>query len=208
MPAMNGGFTAICDSGANVECTPEELQQFSVMGSLYMEKVYGINNPKVALLNVGVESNKGDELHKEAYKLLESTPGINFVGNMESRDVLTGKYDLVVCDGFSGNVLVKSTEGACLEMLKRLKKDINSHFINKIGAFFLRKMFMQEKEFLNYQNYGGSVLLGTKKIIVKGHGSSKEKAIEACIEQAYKMESSGFSQAIEESLCALPSAII
>ncbi len=208
MPAMNGGFTAICDSGANVECTPEELQQFSVMGSLYMEKVYGINNPKVALLNVGVESNKGDELHKEAYKLLESTPGINFVGNMESRDVLTGKYDLVVCDGFSGNVLVKSTEGACLEMLKRLKKDINSRFINKIGAFFLRKMFMQEKEFLNYQNYGGSVLLGTKKIIVKGHGSSKEKAIEACIEQAYKMESSGFSQAIEESLCALPSARI
>lgn len=206
LPTMNGGIVGVCDSGANVECTPEHLLQFAVMSSLYLEKVYGIKSPRVALLNVGVEAEKGDELRKETYKLLSETEGINFCGNMESRDLLSGKYDLVVCDGFSGNVLIKSTEGACLEMLKKLKKDIKSSFINMIGAAFLKGMFMKEKEFMNYENYGGSIMLGTKKIIVKGHGSSKARGIAKCIEQAYKTDVGGLTDSINDILCTLPGA--
>lgn len=200
LPTMNGGIVGVCDSGANVDITPDYLVQFALMGSLYLEKVYGIERPRVALLNIGVEAEKGDDLRKKAYGLLSENPDINFVGNMESRDLLSGKFDLVVCDGFAGNVLIKSTEGACLEMLKKLKKDISSRVINKIGALFLYKMFKEEKEFMNYQNYGGSVLLGTSKVVVKGHGSSKETAVAKCIEQAYRMETGALSGAIEDAI--------
>ena len=150
----------ICDSGANVEVTPDHLRQFAIMSSLYLENVYNVQNPRIALLNVGKEAEKGDDLRKEAYKLLETTENINFVGNMESRDLLSGNYDAVVCDGFSGNVLVKTTEGTALELLKKIKKDIFSRTIYKIGALLMKRMFAEEKEFMNYQNYGGSVLLG------------------------------------------------
>ncbi|MCR5140129.1 MAG: hypothetical protein K6B45_08215, partial [Bacteroidaceae bacterium] len=119
-------------------------------------------------------------------------------GNMESRDLLSGSYDVVVCDGFSGNVLVKTTEGTAIELLKKLKKDIYSRGIYKLGALLMKRMFMEEKEFMNYQNYGGSVLLGTSKTVVKGHGSSKAIAVEKCIEQAYKMEVSALSSKMEE----------
>lgn len=200
LPTMNGGVVGICDSGANVDITADYLQQYAIMASAYLASVYGIEAPRVALLNVGTEETKGDDLRKTAYPLLAATKGINFVGNMESRDLLTGKYDVVVCDGFSGNVLVKSTEGACLEMLKLLKRDISSSILNKIGALFMYRMFMKEKEFMNYQNYGGSILLGCAKTIVKGHGSSNARAIEKCIEQAYKTETGGLSERIEKAL--------
>ena len=201
LPAMNGGIVGICDSGANVEVTPDHLRQFAIMASLYMENVYGVSRPRVALLNVGKEAEKGDELRQTAYKLLQETSEINFVGNMESRDLLSGSYDVVVCDGFSGNVLIKSTEGAALELLKKLKKDIYSRFIYKVGAALMGRMFKEEKEFMNYQNYGGSVLLGTSKVVVKGHGSSKAVAVEKCIEQAYRMQVSALSAKIEEVIC-------
>ena len=134
---------------------------------------------------MGKEAEKGDDLRRETYQLLQQTPSVNFVGNMESRDLLSGRYDVVVADGFSGNVLVKTTEGTALELLKKLKKDIFSRWIYKLGAWLMKRMFMEEKEFMNYQNYGGSVLLGTSKVVVKGHGSSKAVAVEKCIEQAY-----------------------
>lgn len=186
LPTMNGKIVGVCDSGANIETTPEQLRQYAVMGSDYLKKAYGIENPKVALLNVGTEEEKGDDLRREAYKLLIEEPNVNFVGNMESRDLLSGKYDLIVCDGFSGNVLIKSTEGACLEMLKRLKNDIKSSFLSKIGALFMLGTFKKEKKFMDYRNYGGSVLLGLEKVVVKGHGSSNGIAVYKCIEQAYK----------------------
>lgn len=198
LPTMNGGVVGICDSGANVEVSPDHLRQFAIMSSLYMEQVYGIHQPRVALLNVGKEAEKGDEIRQKAYQLLSETPEVNFVGNMESRDLLSGNYDVVVCDGFSGNVLVKTTEGTALELLKKLKKDIYSRGIYKLGALLMKRMFMEEKEFMNYQNYGGSVLLGTSKTVVKGHGSSKATAVEKCIEQAYKMEVNSLSSKMEE----------
>ena len=200
LPTMDGGVVGICDSGANVEVQPDMLRQFAVMGSIYMETVYGVKNPRVALLNVGVEAEKGDALRQETYKLLQETENLNFVGNMESRDLLSGKYDLVVCDGFSGNVLVKTTEGTALELLKKLKKSIFSRTIYKIGALFMKKMFADMKAFMDYQNYGGSVLIGTSKVVVKGHGSSKARAIEKCIEQAYRMETGSIGPRIETEL--------
>lgn len=202
LPTMNGGIVGICDSGANVDVLPDQLLDFAIMGSRYLENVYGIESPRVALLNVGTETEKGDYLRKEAYPLLLASGEINFVGNMESRDLLSGNYDLIVCDGFSGNVLVKTTEGTALELLKKLKKDIYSRLIYKIGAALMKKMFMEEKEFMNYQNYGGSVLLGTEKIVVKGHGSSNATAVKKCIDQAYLMAQSELNSKIAASVAA------
>ncbi len=200
LPTMNGGIVGICDSGANPEATAVHLRQFAIMASLYMENVYGVKQPRTALLNVGKEPEKGDDIRRETYQLLQETPSVNFVGNMESRDLLSGAYDLVVADGFSGNVLVKTTEGTAVELLKKLKKDIYSRSLYKLGALLMKKMFMEEKEFMNYQNYGGSVLLGTEKVVVKGHGSSKAVAVEKCIEQAYRMETSHLSAKIEAEI--------
>ena len=200
LPTMSGGIVGVTDSGANVNVNTDMLLQFAIMGSNYLKGAFGIENPRVALLNVGVETEKGDDLRKAAYPMFKECKLINFVGNMESRDLLSGNYDLVVCDGFSGNVLVKSTEGACLEMLKMLKRDIYSKLKYKIGAAFMKSMFKKEKDFMNYQNYGGSVLLGTEKIVVKGHGSSNATAVEKCIEQAYRMQASGLNETIREAL--------
>lgn len=200
LPTMKGGIVGICDSGANVEVTSDYLKQFAIMASLYLENVYDVPNPRIALLNVGLEAEKGDTIRREAYEKLSALNCINFVGNMESRDLLSGSYDAVVCDGFSGNVLVKTTEGTAIELLKKVKETIFSRTIYKIGALFQKKMFADLKAFMNYQNYGGSVLLGTRKVVVKGHGSSKAVAVEKCIEQAYRMEASSLSAKIEAAL--------
>ena len=203
LPTMDGGIVGICDSGANVDITPEMLLHQAILGSAYLKHVYGVDDPRVAMLNIGVESEKGDDLRKTAYPMLKACESINFVGNMESRDLLSGRYDLVVCDVFSGNVLVKTTEGTALELLKKLKKDIYSKTVYKLGALLMKKMFMEEKEFMNYHNYGGSVLLGCEKTIVKGHGSSDAKAVSICIDQAYKMSAGAMNREIEQALAAL-----
>ena len=200
LPTMKGGIVGICDSGANVSVDAAMLRQFAVMSSIYMSGVYGIENPRVALLNVGKEAEKGDDIRQEAYRLLSDTEGLNFVGNMESRDLLSGSYDVVVCDGFSGNVLVKTTEGTALELLGKVKESIFSNWKYKLGALFQKKMFADLKNFMNYQNYGGSVLIGTTKVVVKGHGSSKAVAVEKCIEQAYRMEAGEVGPKIEKEL--------
>lgn len=206
LPTMAGGIVGVSDSGANVDITPDYLQQYAVMASLYLKKVYGIENPRVGLLNIGTEDTKGDDLRKSAYPLLQSTEGINFVGNMEARELLSGNFDLCVCDGFSGNVLIKSVEGTSLGLLKKLKKDISSSIINKIGALFMYRMFMQEKEYMNYQNYGGSILLGTAKTVVKGHGSSNARAVEKCIEQVYRTETGSLIKETEAAIASLSAA--
>lgn len=202
LPTMTGGIVGVCDSGANVDVNVKLLTQFALMGSLYLESAYGIEKPRVALLNIGAEAEKGDALRKEAYPVLQNLEGIHFVGNMESRDLLGGKYDLVVCDGFSGNVLIKSTEGACLEMLKKLKKDIYSRPIYKLGALLMKRMFDEEKRFMDYRSYGGSVLLGCKKLIVKGHGSSNADAVKACLMQAYRMQDANLTEKIKAAIGA------
>ncbi len=200
LPTMKGGVVGVCDSGANVDVTPEMLRQFAVMASLYLECAFGVNSPRVALLNIGVEDTKGDELRKTAYPVLAAEKRINFAGNMEARELLSGDHDLVVTDGFAGNVLIKSTEGACLEMLKKLKRDIYSRPIYKLGALLMKRMFDEERRFMDYRNYGGSVLLGCKKLVVKGHGSSNAASVEKCIEQAVRMHEAGLIERIAQAL--------
>lgn len=202
LPTMKQSIVGICDSGANVDCDPLWLQQFAVMGSMYLQKAYGVEKPRVALLNVGVEEEKGDTLRKETYALLKDTPAINFVGNMEARDLLSGDVDLVVCDGFSGNVLLKSTEGACLELMRLLKKSMMSSFKSKIGALLIKKKMYEVKDMMDYNNYGGAVLLGTAKTIIKGHGSSNGEAVYNCIKQAYNMEKNNLCKAISDEYSA------
>lgn len=193
-------IVAICDSGANVDCDPLHLQQFAVMGSLYLQKAFGVQNPRVAMLNIGVEEEKGDALRKETYQLLQKTPSINFVGNMESRDLLTGDFDLIVCDGFAGNVLLKSTEGACMELMRLLKRSMISSFKSKIGALLIKKKMYEIKDLMDYNNYGGAVLLGAAKTVVKGHGSSNDVAVYNCIKQAYNMEKNHLIEAIASEI--------
>ena len=203
LPTMSGGIVGICDSGANVDVTAEMLLQQAIIGSAYLHHAFGIDSPRVALLNVGTESEKGDALRKEAYPMLKACESINFVGNMESRDLLSGSYDLVVCDGFSGNVLAKTAEGTAMELLKKLKTEIFKKTKYKIGAMLMKQLFADLKEFMNYQNYGGAVLLGCEKTIVKGHGSSNAKAIEVCVNQAYKMAGGAMNAEIEAALATL-----
>lgn len=200
MPNMYGGIVGICDSGATVDCPPEMLRQFAVMGSIYLQSAFGIENPRAGLLNVGTEAEKGDKLRKEVYPLLEAEPNINFAGNVEGRDLLSGKVDLFVCDGFSGNVLIKTMEGSVMETMKMLKKSIYSSWKYKLGAALQKKMFTELKEFMNYQNYGGSVILGARKTVVKGHGSSNARAIQVCIEQVCHAENGKMNEKITKAL--------
>ena len=193
-------IVSICDGGANVDCAPLYLQQFAIMGSLYLQKAFGIEKPRVALLNIGVEEEKGDALTKEAYELLKNTPNVNFAGNMEARDLLTGEFDLVVCDGFAGNVLLKTAEGTCIELMRLIKNKMKSSLKSKIGALLVKSKLYEIKDLMDYNNYGGAVLLGASKTVVKGHGSSNEAAIYNCIKQAYTMEKNELVTAIANEI--------
>ena len=199
LPTVTGGQVSICDCGANMDCKPEYLEQFAVMGSAYLN-LFGKKKPRVALLNVGTEDHKGDTRSKEAFALLKENKHINFVGNMEARDLLSGDYDLVVTDGFAGNVLLKSTEGAIKGLLKVMKTEIKSHLSSKIGALFMRKTFKNIKKKFNYSEQGGAVLLGCKKLVVKAHGSSKSASICECVNQMYNMAKGKLIDKISKNL--------
>lgn len=196
---LEGGLVCICDSGANMDCKPEYLDQFATMASIYMSTL-GVKKPRVALLNVGVEEHKGDTRSKEAYALLKANPHINFVGNMEARELMSGDYDVVVTDGFAGNVLLKSTEGAMKGLLKTLKAEIKARPMSKFGALFMKKTFKNLKDRFDYSSQGGAVLLGCQKLLVKGHGSSSAESICACIEQVYNMHKGKLVQKITSSI--------
>lgn len=193
------GMVALTDSGANVDCKPINLAHFAIMGSAYLKCVYGINSPRVALLNIGTEEKKGNDLLHETYPIFKNLP-INFVGNMEGRDLLSGNVDLVVADGFAGNVLLKSTEGAVLNLLKLLKTDIKSHTSSKIGALFMKGTFGRIKKRMDYNNRAGAVLLGCKKLVVKSHGSSKRESIYQSILLAYNMDKVNLCKVIEDEI--------
>ncbi len=200
LPTINGGKVAIIDCGANMDSKPINLCHFALMGSAYLKKVFGIENPRVALLSVGVEDEKGNELVKSTFPILKEMKNINFVGNMESRDLLSGNYDLIVTDGFAGNVLLKSTEGAILNLLKLIKKEIKSRTLSKIGYLFMKKSFDNLKSVLDYNDKGGAVLLGCKKLVVKSHGSSGEDSICASILQVVDMHKAEVCKVIEEEI--------
>ena len=194
--------TVLIDAGANTECTPEFLMQFGCMGSLYAQKALGIERPRVALLNNGAEEEKGDELHKNAYVLLKKADEnglIHFTGNIEGRDVLTGA-DVIVADGFSGNVLLKGIEGTASYMAHMMKDMFKRNFLSKIGYLFCKKGANEIRKTMDYREIGGSMLVGLNKPVIKAHGSSDALAIMGAVKQAMTAVESGFCEEIRANV--------
>ena len=204
MPNKAGGKTVIVDCGANAECTPEFLLQFGLVGSLHAKKTYGIENPKVGLLNIGTEDSKGTPLQKQAYALLKTAGEqglINFVGNVEARDVPLGAVDVVVCDGFSGNVLLKSIEGTAMFMGSMMKHKIfKRNLLSKIGYLFCKPGVDEGMKMLDYREIGGTEFLGIRKPVIKAHGSSDAVAFRNAVRQAQVAASGDISEELEQRL--------
>ncbi len=204
-PALGGlipspdGHYMLMDMGANAECRPEMLAQFGIMASVYLEKVEGIENPKIGLLNIGVEDTKGDELRVEAYKLLQQAP-INFVGNIESREMPKGVCDAVIADGYTGNIALKLIEGTSITLFKMVKKALYKNLINKIAALILKKDLYALKSMMDSSEVGGAPLLGVSKPVIKAHGSSDAKAIKNAIRQAITFTKKNVIETISENL--------
>lgn len=204
MPNGKGYFLLI-DSGANVDCKPEYLRQFAIMGDIYMRRVQGMKEPRVGLLNIGAESEKGNQLTKETYPLLENAP-VHFVGNVEGRDVTNDVADVIVADGFAGNLILKFMEGMAGTLLGIIKKELLSDFRGKLGALIAKPAFKRVKKLMDYTEVGGAPLLGVKGAVVKAHGSSNGHAIACAIRQAAVMARTGVAQTIEETLKTMPQA--
>ena len=209
MPNKAGGKTVILDCGANAECTAEFLLQFGLVGSLHAKKALGVANPKVGLLNIGTEDSKGTALQKEAYALLQeaSQQGLlNFVGNVEARDVPLGAVDVVVCDGFSGNVLLKSIEGTAMFMGSLMKHKIfKRSFLSKIGYLFCKPGVDEVMGMLDYRTIGGTEFLGIRKPVIKAHGASDALAFCNAVRQAELAAQRDISAELEAGLQQLAS---
>ena len=204
MPNKAGGKTILLDCGANAECTPEFLLQFGIVGSLFAKKSLGIANPRVGLLNIGTEDTKGTPLQKEAYALLTDAHNkglINFIGNIEARDTLLGGVDVVVCDGFSGNILLKSIEGTAQFMGSLMKHKIfKRNFLSKIGYLFCKPGVDEVMKMMDYREIGGTQFLGVKKTVIKAHGSSDALAFRNAVMQALDAAEADFSAELEATL--------
>lgn len=201
IPNMSGGFCLLIDSGANVDSKPEFLYDFAIMGDIYLKKVMNIKSPKIALANIGIEKSKGDKLTIDTYGLLENTHlNLNFTGNIEARDILKGKADIVVCDGFTGNMILKTMEGTVQELMKGLKEEIMSNMRSKIGGALIKPALKNFKSKFDYSEHGGAPLLGVKAPVIKAHGSSDAKAIKNAIRQAKICGESNVNELIEESI--------
>lgn len=180
LPTIDGGNSILLDVGSNADCKADVLYQFAILGSIYSKSVYGIERPKIGLLNIGEEETKGNLLTVATYKLLKESDEVNFVGNIEGRDIFSGKADVIVCDGFTGNVVLKEAEGIYTLMKKRGIKD----------EYFDR---------FNYENYGGTPILGVKGNAIIGHGISNDKAVKSMIMHSYEVARSGLATKVNEA---------
>ncbi|MFY4773852.1 phosphate acyltransferase PlsX [Metabacillus sp. RGM 3146] len=186
LPTMDGKGFLLLDVGANVDAKPEHLLQYGIMGSVYAEKVRSIDSPRIGLLNIGTEEKKGNELAKQAFELLKNS-GLNFAGNVEARDLLEGVADVVVTDGFSGNIALKTIEGTALSVFGMLKSALTSSLKSKLAAAVLKPQLKEIKQQMDYSEYGGAGLFGLKAPVVKAHGSSDANAIFNAIRQTREM---------------------
>ena len=201
LPNMKGGKTLLIDCGANVDCKPEYLQQFAIMGSIYVKAMLGIENPRVGLISNGVEDHKGNEQIHQTFELLKNTPEINFVGNMEAREILSGDYDVLVADGFTGNVAMKSAEGTMNAFMTMLKNEINGGGLKtKLGALMMKNAFKNIKSHLNYTEVGGSPFVGIEKILIKSHGSSKARTIYSAVLQVIDIYKANYIEKMKEGI--------
>ena len=179
LPSETGIFM-LADGGANVECRPEMIYQFALMGSIYMNKVMGIDNPRVGLANVGTEEHKGNELYQATYKLLKDS-NLNFIGNIEGRDIPKGVCDVVVCDGFTGNLILKTYEGVAITLMNQIKHIFADSTKGKISAMLVMNSLKEMKSRFNYNEYGGAPILGSSKPVFKAHGDSNAKTLKSAI---------------------------
>ena len=204
IPAPMGHYMMM-DMGANAECRPEMLCQFGIMASAYLEGVEGKKNPEIGLLNIGTEDTKGGELQKEAYKLMSEAP-INFVGNIESREMPKGVCDAVITDGFTGNIALKLIEGASSTLFSLIKEVFYKSTLNKLAALVVKKDLSRVKKLMDSTEVGGAPLLGVRKTVIKAHGSSNAKAIKNAIGQAIKFTETGVVEKISSSLSEIKEA--
>ena len=206
MPTATGSPCVLLDVGANVECKPQNLEQFAVMGEMYARRVLKIRRPRVGLLSIGQEEGKGNELTRQAFPLLKRLP-IQFVGNVEGRDIFNGNCDVVVCDGFVGNVALKASEGLGKLVRVLLRESLNSTVKAQVGAMLSRRAFNDFNKRLDYTEYGGAPLLGLRGVCVVGHGSSNDRAIYNGIRVAAEFVQAGISEGIEREFGSRPDGI-
>jgi glycerol-3-phosphate acyltransferase PlsX len=190
----------LVDIGANAECRPQHLVQFAAMGTVYARVALGLERPRVALLSIGEEETKGNELTREAHRLLKGGP-LNFIGNIEAQDVYSGQADVIVCDGFTGNIVLKVSEGL-VEMVEDLLREEIRANLGGIGSFFSRKAFRHFRKQVDYSEYGGAPLLGVAGVCVVGHGRSSAKAVENAVGLASRFAECGFVERIEQEIAA------
>jgi len=198
MPTLSG-FSLLLDVGANVDCSPLNLYQFAIMGNEYSKYILKKGNPKVGLLNIGEEEHKGNDLTKKTYEELKKAP-INFVGNIEGRDVFNGKVDVIVCDGFIGNIILKATEGLGENIFFKLRNELKSSFLSKIGALLSKGAYKNFKKSLDYAEYGGAPFLGINGVCIKAHGNSSSLAIKNSILVAENFVNNHVNEHIKERL--------
>ena len=200
IPTDMGGKLML-DVGANTHCRSQNLLQFALMGNIYMNKVMGLEKPKIGLVNNGVEEGKGNDLTKEAYQILkENEHGLNFIGNLEGREMMQGDADVIVCDGFTGNIILKSLEGMGKVVSKNLKEIFGGGILSKLGGLLVLKGLKNFKKKMDYREYGGAPLIGLKKPVVKGHGSSDEKAAYNTLMQIEKFVLGDITKEIEDAV--------
>ena len=198
MPNVIGSIGVITDCGATSDAKPEYLAQYAQMGSLYAEKVLGIENPKVYLANIGVEEGKGNELYRNAYALLKENKNINFCGNLETRDLTAGIADVIVCDGFSGNMVIKTIEGTASALFKLIKKSFMESLLTKISAVIMKPKLGKIKALLDSSEYGGVPLLGIDGVVIKAHGNSDAKAFYHAVESAAVFAETGVNDELKK----------
>lgn len=194
------GMSVLLDAGANAECKSRNLKEFSIMGSIYAEEIIGIKNPSVGLVNIGEEKGKGTALVKESYDVLDQVESINFKGNVEAREIPEGAVDVIVCDGFTGNIILKLAEGVVSSMSGMLKKAFTKNIFTKVSALLVKSGLKEMKRNLDYTEYGGAPLLGVKELVVKAHGSSNTKAFKNAIIYAEKALKSNVVKKINDKI--------
>jgi glycerol-3-phosphate acyltransferase PlsX len=202
LPTIGGEGFLLLDVGANADAKPEHLVQFAIMGSIYSQKVRGIGRPRVGLLNIGTEEKKGNDLTKKAFELLKQTD-VHFIGNVEARDLLEGAADVVVTDGFTGNMVLKTIEGTALSVFKMLKSTLTSSLKTKIAAAILKPDLYELKNKMDYSEYGGAGLFGLKSPVIKAHGSSDANAIYNAVRQTREMVQGNVSGLIKDTVAKL-----
>jgi glycerol-3-phosphate acyltransferase PlsX len=200
LPTKSGRPTMLLDVGANSECKPHHMAQFAIMGDAYSRSVLGTQRPTVGLMSIGEEEAKGNDLTKEAFPLLRELQSLNFVGNVEGRDVFTGEVDVIVTDGFTGNVILKLSEGLQEAVVTMIKRELSASVITKTGAVLARPAFQNLKKRLDYAEYGGAPLLGVRSIVVVCHGSSNARAVRNAIRSVKEFSEHGALQRIERGI--------